>query len=72
MGPNDLIITTDGGIPIDLFVLNRKGWVISLPRNLDERKNMLTHLKSLGAKYMLTPAKYAPGNDFDTIKMIKL
>jgi len=72
VGPNDLIITTDGGIPIDLFVLNRKGWVISLPRNLDERNNMLAHLKSLGAKYMLTPAKGAPNGDFDTLKMIKL
>ena len=70
--PNALIVTTDGGIPIDLYILNRKGWAINLPSNSDERNKLLVHLKSLGAAYMLTPAKGAPKGDFNKIRLKKL
>ena len=68
--PKSALIITITQNPIELFVLNRKGWMVHLPKDKVKREKFIAHLKSLGASYLLTPVENRPGPLVKHIKSI--
>ena len=67
--PKSSLVVTITCNPIELYILNRKGWMVHLPKERAERVQFIEHLKSLGASYLLIPVANRPS---DLVKNIKL
>ena len=48
---NDLVVTRLGSNPLFLYLLDRKGWSISLPENKDKQIKVFKDLEKKGAKF---------------------
>ena len=58
---NDLVITSPGvESPVLLYLINRKGWVVSMPKKKEDKIKYLKSLEKKGAKFYL----YAFNNNY--------
>jgi hypothetical protein len=50
---DDLIVTITGGSPVNLYLLDRKGFVTSWPSSKASQDRLIKHYQPLGAKFIL-------------------